>query len=99
MGLASLIAAISEKENCVTRKQNAVKKLSSDRDIIKKMEEGKFVLKNVFKGKNNKAKEKDLILERISQTERDIENWDTIKRFLTVYLAEIAIPDFRNSKI
>jgi len=62
MGLASLIAAIGEKENCVTRKQNAVKKLSSDRDIIKKMEEGKFVLKNVFKGKNNMLKRKILYL-------------------------------------
>ena len=30
--------------------------------------------------------------------ERDIENWETIKKFLTVYLAEIAIPDFRSSK-
>ena len=40
-----------------------------------------------------------MILESIAQTERDIENWDKIKKFLTIYLAEIAIPDFRNGKI
>ena len=99
LGLAALIAAIAEKENCDVRKGNAIKKLRDDREMNKKLGEGKFVLKNVFKGKNNKAKQQALILERITYTERDIENWDTIKRFLTIYLAEIAIPDFRNSKI
>lgn len=99
LGLAALIAAISEKDSCDVRKQNAIKRLASDREMDKKLGEGKFVLKNVFKGKNNKAKQQALILERIAQTERDVENWDTIKKFLTIYLAEIAIPDFRNSKI
>ena len=39
------------------------------------------------------------LLEKIAQTERDIENWDTVKRFLIVYLAEIAIPEFRQTKV
>ena len=34
-------------------------------------------------------------MNRIAQRERDIENWDVIKRFLVIYLAEIAIPEFR----
>ena len=41
---------------------------------------------------------KDKIVARIAQTERDITNWDLIKKMLIVYLAEIAIPEFRNSK-
>ena len=56
MGLAALIAAIAEKESCDVRKNNAIKKLASDRLTNAKIGEGKFVLKNVFKGKNNKAK-------------------------------------------
>lgn len=32
---------------------------------------------------------------RIQQRQRDIENWETIKRFLTIYLAEHAIPQFK----
>lgn len=56
LGLAALIAAIAEKENCDVRKGNAIKRLRDDREMNKKLGEGKFVLKNVFKGKNNKAK-------------------------------------------
>lgn len=37
-------------------------------------------------------------MSRVSQIERDIENWETIKKFLTIYLAEIAIPEYRNNK-
>ena len=39
------------------------------------------------------------LLAKIAQRERDIENWDIIKRFLIVYLAEVAIPDFKRKKI
>ena len=52
LGLAALIAAIAEKESCDTRKANAIKRLQNDREMNKKIGEGKFVLKNVFKGKN-----------------------------------------------
>lgn len=32
--------------------------------------------------------------EDIVQLERDIKNWDKIKKVLTIYLVEIAIPDY-----
>jgi len=35
---------------------------------------------------------------RIQQRKRDIENWETIKRFLTIYLAEQALPLFKKRK-
>ena len=35
---------------------------------------------------------------RIQQRQRDIENWETIKRFLTIYLSEQAIPLYKNRK-
>ena len=57
MGLAALIAAIAEKDSCDVRKGNAVKRLREDRHMNEKMGEGKFVFKNIFKGKNGKAKE------------------------------------------
>ena len=38
------------------------------------------------------------LLQVIAQTERDVANWDVVKRFLIVYLAEIAIPEFKQSK-
>jgi hypothetical protein len=52
----------------------------------------------MFKSKNDKAKTQAILLARIAQSERDVENWDKIKRFLIVYLAEVAIPDFKASR-
>ena len=35
---------------------------------------------------------------KIQQRQKDIENWDMIKRFLIIYLAEQAIPHFKRKK-
>ena len=35
---------------------------------------------------------------KIQQRERDIENWDVLKRWLTIYIAEQAIPQFKMKK-
>ena len=35
---------------------------------------------------------------KIQQRKKDIENWDTIKRFLSIYLYERAIPHFKKKK-
>jgi len=56
-------------------------------------------VKTFFKSASGKDKKKMEILANIQQRERDIANWDEIKRFLTVYLAEIAIPDFKKRKM
>ena len=99
MNLESLMAAIGEKESCDVRKQIAVKKLCADRELNMKLSEGKFTIKAAFKSKSSKARQQQEVLERIAQREKDIENWDKIKRFLVVYLAEIAIPDFKKKKV
>ena len=96
--LNALTAAIGEKESCESRKQNSIKRIAADRDTNNKLSEGKFTLKTMFKSKNDKAKTQAILLERIAQSERDVENWDKIKRFLIVYLAEVAIPDFKASR-
>lgn len=56
LGLAALIAAIGEKESCDSRKQNAIKRLASDKELNKKLGEGKFTFGAMFKSKNEKAK-------------------------------------------
>ena len=56
LGLAALIAAIGEKESCDSRKQNAIKRLASDKELNKKLGEGKFTFGGMFKSKNEKAK-------------------------------------------
>ena len=70
-----------------------------DNEKNMKLSMGKFVAEGgIFKSQASKDKLKDKIVARIAQTERDITNWDLIKKMLIVYLAEIAIPEFRNSK-
>jgi len=98
LNLGALIIAISEKESCDLRKANSIKKLNDDREILRKLSEGKFTFKHMFSSSGSKTRAQTNLLERIAQTERDIENWDTIKKFLIVYLAEIAIPEFKQSK-
>ncbi len=52
----------------------------------------------MIKGQNAKKAQAEQLLISIAQREKDIINWDSIKRFLTVYLAEVAIPNYKNNK-
>ncbi len=63
------------------------------------MNTGKFTFKGMFKSQTGKATETQNILQQISQTEKDIVNYEVIKNFLIIYLAEIAIPAFKAQKI
>lgn len=56
LNLGALIAAISEKDSCDLRKQNAIKRLNSDRQTIQNLSEGKFSFKHMFKSDAAKVK-------------------------------------------
>jgi len=99
MNLDSLIHAISEMECCTNRKQQAIKKMADLRDTNQKLAAGKFTIKGMFKSKENKSKYQAEILDKIAQKERDIDNWDSIKKILIVHLATEAIPEFKTAKI
>jgi hypothetical protein len=99
LNLESLLEAIGEKESCDNRKQMAIRKLAEERELVEKLGQNKFTLKTMFKTKSGKLKKQATILEKIAQRERDIENWDVIKRMLIVYLAEQAIPEYRQRKM
>jgi len=64
-----------------------------------KLDAGKFTLKSMFSSKNAKAKLIGKVQSEICQLERDIENWEVVKRFLIVYIAEIAIPEYSAKKV
>lgn len=57
MNLEALMQAISEKESCDVRKQNAIKKLAADKELNMKLAEGKFTIKSAFKSKSGKARQ------------------------------------------
>uniref|UniRef100_A0A7S3N0E8 Uncharacterized protein n=1 Tax=Strombidium inclinatum TaxID=197538 RepID=A0A7S3N0E8_9SPIT len=99
LALESLMEAISEKEACDVRKSSTIKSLNSDRELTQKLSTGKFTMKAMFKSKSSKARQQQAILERIAQREKDIVNWDVVKKYLIIYLAEVAIPEFRQRKV
>ena len=99
LNLEALMAAIGEKESCDVRKANSIKKLADEKELNAKLSQGKFTFKGMFKSKDSKARQQIAVLAKIQQRERDIENWDIVKRFLVVYLAEVAIPDFKKKKV
>lgn len=59
------------------------------------MNQGKFTLKGLFKSQSGKATETQNILQSISQSEKDIQNYEIIKNYLIIYIAEIAIPAYK----
>ena len=98
MNLEALISAIGEKEACTHRKHHAIKKLAQDRELLTKLNQGKFSIKTVLKNKDQKAQKQMNLISDIEQREKDIDNWDKLKKIMTIYLAEIAIPKFRRDK-
>ena len=99
MNLESLMAAIGEKEACAVRKSRSIKLLQEERELINKINQNKMSLKTILKSQKQKAEKVQNLLISVDQREKDIENWDRIKKFLIVYLAEIAIPYFKDRKI
>lgn len=98
MTLQTLIQAIGEKESCTARKSRAIKKLASNRELISSINQGKFAFQTAFKSQNSKSRYQADLLAENDQLEKDIENWEKIKKILTIYLAEVAIPYYKSRK-
>ena len=99
MDLDALLQAILRKEAVDGMKFKTITQLKQNRDTVDKMNTGKFTFKAMFKSQSGKTAETQNILSSISQEEKDIQNYDTIRQYLLVYLKEIAIPAFKNSKM
>ena len=97
--IGCLLEAITRREGIETTKQKAIQRVKDDRNTANKLGSGAFVLAGVFKSASGKASEQQKILAAIAQGEKDILNYDIIKNYLTIYLAEIAIPYFKNHKM
>ena len=52
----------------------------------------------MFKKASQKQEMIHEVTMKIQQRQKDVENWDLIKRFLSIYLAEVAIPHFKKKK-
>lgn len=98
MNLETLQLAIHEKNLCSQRKLKSMKELGEQQKLLKKIDEGKFTFKTMLKSKSSKDQYKLELLQSIQQKEKDIDNWDEIKKYITVYIIEKAIPLFQDRK-
>lgn len=98
MELTALLEAISRKEGVESTKIKQMTKMKDDKSTVDKMSSGKFTIKGLFKSPSSKAATTQSILQNISQVEKDIANYDVIKSYLVIYLAEVAIPYFKYQK-
>lgn len=92
MNLHALCSSIAAKEACDARKQQAISRIASLRQTLAKMQQGKFMIGKMFQSTSSKQSEMQKLTTQVQQLDRDVKNWDVIKRFLTIYLAEVAIP-------
>jgi len=99
MELNTVLECIARKEGVAASKTKAISKVKDNKETVDKMSTGKFTFKGMFKSTTGKATETQAILQSISQTEKDIQNYEVIKNYLIIYLAEIAIPAFKHQKV
>lgn len=99
LSLESLIAAINYKDNIDNLKKkcgNEINELTAD---IQKLNSGKFTFGGILK---NDAQKKESAVQKgtvKAELEKDLINFDIIKKYLTIYLATIAIPDFKRQRV
>jgi len=98
MNMETLILAIHEKDLCYQRKHKSMKALQEQQKLLKKIDDGKFTFKTMLKSKSSKDTYKLELLQSIQQKEKDIDNWDEIKKYITVYIIEKAIPLYQDRK-
>ena len=91
--------AISRKEGIEAQKARTISKVKDQKETVDKLNTGKFTMKGMFKSKEGKASQTQEILNNISQGEKDITNYEIIKNYLIIYLAEIAVPAFKHQKM
>ena len=76
----------------------ATKDAREVQNTIDRLNQGKFTFGGMFQ--NDNEKKQSAISKRLlkEQLDRDIVNYDTIKKFLIIYLWTVAIPNFKKSR-
>lgn len=99
LALESLIAAISYKDGIDRQKQKCISDIQDLTDTINKLNSGKFTFGGMLKSDSSKkesAVQKSTIK---AELEKDLINYDIIKKFLIIYLGTVAIPNFKRQRV
>ena len=99
LGLDSLIAAINYKDSIDDLKKKTQSNISDLTDDINKLNAGKFTFRGMLKSESQKKESAVQKATVKAEMEKDLINYDVIKKFLTIYLCTIAIPDFKKQRV
>lgn len=70
-------------------------KRKSDKAELDKLQEGKKTMKSLFKSKAGKESSILSLQTSIEQAEKEVEDYQKLSRFLTIYHGQISIPAFK----
>jgi hypothetical protein len=96
MELGALMESISRKEGVEGSRNKAQSKIREKKETIDKINSGKFTFAGMFKSAGEKAQKVQTLMREISEHENDIKNYEIIRNYQIVYLAEIALPAFKS---
>ena len=93
--LDALQAAVSEAIDIPNQKRTAQNMIKDTEETIARMAAGKFTFTGMLK--NEKEKKEAIIVkeEIIAQLKIDVSNFDIIRRMLIIYLATVAVPQYK----
>ena len=99
LALESLIAAINYKDSIDSLKKGCSKDIQDLTDSIAKLNSGKFTFGGMLKSESAKKESAVQKATVKAELEKDLINYDIIKKYLTIYLSTIAIPDFKRQRV
>lgn len=97
--LEALNEAVAQKNAVDQRKRDAEKEVVSLTETINKLNANKFTLGSMFKseaGKKEDAISKETVR---AELQKDVKLFDILKKYLTIYLATVAIPAYKKQRI
>lgn len=91
----ALQAAYDEMVDIPNQKNKAIAQIKDIEETIQRLNAGKFTFGGLLK--NDKEKKESIITKEALKEELkvDVENYDTIKRILIIYLNTVAIPTYQ----
>lgn len=97
--LEAMLQAIAGRDSIINMKNKTISKKNSCAIELDKLNAGKKTWKTMLKSQSGKQVEITTLTNNIANCERDSELYEKIVRMLDVYLADTALPTFKEEKI
>lgn len=97
--LEALNEAIGQKDAVDKRKQTCQSEIASLTENINKLNANKFTFGSMFKSESGKKEEAMQKETTRNELQKDVGQYDVLKKYLTIYLATVAIPQYKKQRI